>query len=195
MIGRVGHVAGGVHAVEPGHGAVLVDGDEAVGGVGQAGDARADRNRQRQDPVDVDAATADLDAVVDELGGGRADELDAFGRQQLGDRAAALGPEQLQRRLLGRHEREVDVVDARARDVAGRDDRQLVERQAPRRACRDDERDALRVAVLEVGDQPGQRLGSALRAERDRVVGDRLARGSDGDQQGVVRQRSRRRSW
>ena len=82
-----------------------------------------------------------------------------------------LGPERLERPRLGRHERQLDAVDPRAEDVTRGHHRQLVERQTPRHGARHDERNALGVAFLQVGEQPGERLGCAFGAERDGVRG------------------------
>ena len=97
-------------------------------------------------------------------------------------------------RRLGGDERELHAVDPRAPDVPGGDDRELVERQAPCGAARDDERDAAGVALLEVGQQAGQRLGGSVGAERDRVCGTRCGSGRRPPPAASRNRRSSRRS-
>ena len=184
----VRRVTGGVDALEPLDQAMLVDGDEAVG-VGQARDGRPGGHREGEGPIHFDVPPARVHAVVHDIGGDRADELDPLLGEQVRDHGAGLRAEQLERTRLRRDEREVHVVDAGAPHVAGGDDGQLVQRQAPRQAARDDEGDAMRVPLLEVGQQPGQGLRRAVGAERDGVPVDGHASRAYGHEQGVEGER------
>ena len=79
------------------------------------------------------------------------------------------------------------VTSARRRQ--GRDhERQLVGRQRPRAPRRDDDRDALRAAAAQVGDDPVERLGVVRALEADAVLVGRVGEGPDREHEPVVDQ-------
>ena len=90
--------------------------------------------------------------------------------QQTRDLARRVGTEERERRRLGRHHVQLEV-DAHRVAALGEHQRQLVERQRPRGAGRDDEGQRVQVAALDVLDDPVQSLLVGQRAgERDRAA-------------------------
>ena len=93
-----------------------------------------------------------------DLGVGGADELDRGGLEQLGDGLARFRAEHRQRALLRGHEQEPDAIGAHAPRLPRRHQRELVERQGPRRLVRHHEGDAIDIVLLGVAQEPVQRL-------------------------------------
>ena len=147
--------------------AVTVAADEpALRRSGAPRSARPDRARQRDDALRVERPRpgsttacrrrrAMTSASVSTM-------MPAASRSSRSARRAGRA-EDRQRRVLGRVDRDLDVVVAHAARLPGGHQRELVGRQRPRDADRDDERDALGVALLEVAQQAAEDLGVGLR--------------------------------
>ena len=105
--------------------------------------------------------------------------------EQVSHVARDLGPEQLERHCLEGHERQLDLG-AHVVGALGRHEGQLVERQGPRDAGGDDERDPLHVAVLDVLDEPVHALVGTWSAVGQRPRIRELLDAPDGDQERVV---------
>jgi hypothetical protein len=157
-------VAGGEHALDALDAAVLVDRDEAVGGRGEPVDASPAQARHRDHPVDLQrvvAREAQLPvADVERVGAGV--QLDPACVELLPHGRARGLPEELERLLLGRHERDLHVA-------RGRQERELVRRQRPARAPRDDERDPPHGAGVDLGQQRAELLRVRRSAEGQRA--------------------------
>ena len=183
------HVAGGVDVRHAGHARVAVDDEEPVGVGGQPGNARAFEARQGDDAVDLQQIAAQRDpAGRDDVRVGRGVQDDAGLGQQPGDLTRGVGAEDRQRRRLGRHDVELERG-AHLIRALGEHQRELVERQRPGAAGRDDERDPADVALLDVLDDAVQALLIGQRAGEHGRSAERLDRArARRDQQLVVRQ-------
>ena len=123
-------VAGRVDTIDPGHRAVVVDRDEAITVVGQAGDRFTAEPRQGDDLVGLDAlATVQPDATVIECDRGvPSAQTYAAVAAEVTDVSRGRGPERCKWLDLGRHYGQLHaavlgVADVRPRQSAG----QLVE--------------------------------------------------------------------
>ena len=152
-----------------------VDRDEAVGVGGDAGWSAAAQAREREDAVDLQTPPRRphqdrARRPVVELRVGSELDRDSgvveLRRHDL-DRARA---EDRQRGVLGGDERDLGVHAHSAR-VGGDEERQLVGRQGPPGAGRDDDRQALAVAIFQVAQKPADRFGIARVVPREGVPG------------------------
>ena len=106
--------------------------------------------------------------------------------QQLRHLARGLGAEDRERGVLGRDEVQLGV-DAHLERALGEHQRELVERQRPGAARRGDERDAARVAALDVLDEPVHAPPRRWASRRTRSPAERRdGHGAGGDEQDVV---------
>ena len=157
------------HRVDVGHtrqAAVGVDGNEA-GAVGaDAGNRWSVEQRQAHDPLGLEAPLPPIEehGAVPCLSVCRADEGDALGLEHRVDGTARSRPADGQRLRLWRDEPVPGVVDPDRPAMPRGHDRELVERQRPRRAARDHERHPAHVAPLEICRQPRQCLARPLDA-------------------------------
>jgi hypothetical protein len=183
-----GCVADGIDVGYARHVTVRVDGNEPVEVRRNAGRPRAVEQRQAYDSVGFDA----LALLVEEngarpyIGADRADEGDALGLEHPVYDAARCGAEDRQRFPLRGDEPVSGTVDPDRPAVPGGHDRQLIQRQRPRRATRNHECDLADVAPFEIRDQVGQGLGRVGTAECDRVPEGRERSCADGEYQLVV---------
>ena len=110
---EIGGVAGCVDPFEAAHLAVLIDGDEAVGRLGQAGQGWALELGERDHPIEVAAPVprADLDhAASAHVEAGGSEHLDIAIGEQPGDGLAGAGAEDRKQRVLGCHDRDRSSV-------------------------------------------------------------------------------------
>ena len=136
--GEARRVAGRVHISQSDDEPVRIDRDEAFDGLRDAADAPSAQARKRDRRVHRDCfVCGERQGAVDErVGVGAGVNLDAgLGEQRL-DRLRRRRPEQHERLALGCHEDELDA----SADAGRRHERQLVRRQRPDRARRNDER-------------------------------------------------------
>ena len=158
---KVRHIAGRKDVSEADHAALLVDDDEPVAGVRNPVDLLPVEIRERDDPVGGDGR------FWNEV------QLVVFGLSRVRmrvERDAALGEERLaaalaflpksQRLLLGRHERDLDVVDVPRTGVVCESNASSY-RQRPDSAQRDGDRDASHDAGVELSKEPTDQFGSA----------------------------------
>ena len=173
---------------------MLVDGNEAVERLRQAVDTGAAQTRQRDDTVDVYLPLLDeAHLPVDELGYMRRRyELDVAFLQQLADRRATRAPEELERTLLGRDERELDALDLIGAEMRCGQQRELVQRQRPDRTRGHDERDSTYLARSDLFEERADlvRVGRAAKGQCAR--NGRGRDGADRDEQVVVVNRANR---
>ena len=87
--------------------------------------------------------------------------------------------------MLGRHEQELGRGRRAQRELVGRHQRELVERQGPRDPGGDGERDALHTAAAQVVEQPGERADVARTGEGEGPGHGDVVAGADGDEQRV----------
>src|SRR5688572_26592571 len=113
-------------------------------------------------------------------------ERDASLLEQLPHIVTWARPEDGQRAFLGGHEGELDVVGRHFVRTPGGHQRELVQRQGPRDARRDNERDPPRVLPLQVLDEAVELLAVLLATEGRRVLVWLFALRAGGDHELVV---------
>ena len=145
-----------------------------------------DREREHALRGQLPPARVQIEDAAADLGADAADEGDPALGQQLADRGAGLRAEQRERPVLGRDERQLRVVDAHRPRVVGHEQRELIGGQRPGHLRRDDEREALEIALLEVGQDAVERLGRRVVADRLGVLVGGHAAPAGGDEQRVV---------
>ena len=154
--GKGRNVAGGVDVGHAGDPSVQVNGDESLERLRDAADPRALQARKRDDAIGHDDAVGDEEELaLTSLRRIRACmDSDPALVEQLPDGAARLPPEQVQRLVLGRDERDLHTGDTPLVQPGRRHQRQLVGRQCPCRARRNREDDSPYLAGLDLGEQP-----------------------------------------
>jgi hypothetical protein len=96
-------------------------------------------------------------------------------------------PEELQRLVLGRDERELDVAKSSRGQMVGRQQGELVDRQRPHRSPWDDERDLPHLAVLGFVEQSSHLPDVGRASEGERARDRRNGHRSAGEEKHVVR--------
>ena len=126
-------IAGGVHVLETGYLAVLVNGDEAGRVAGQARHGPALELCERDDAIDLDrGAWAEVElAIVDLLRVGARLESYPAVREQVAQHAAGRRAEHAKWIFLGSNDGELDAYDASVGQVRGGQQRELIQRERP----------------------------------------------------------------
>ena len=153
LLERAGRrVARRVDVVLAAHEAAEVDRDEPVLVVREAGDLRPGQARQAHHALGGQTARrGQAQLAVAELAGVAARvERHAALLQQLAQRRRGRRAEELERRGLGGHQRQLDLAQAAFGHPRRRHQRQLVQRQRPGRTGRHREDDAADAALLEL---------------------------------------------
>ena len=171
----------------PVHPPVLVDGDEAIAGLRQTIEPRATEPGQCNDAVSGETPLGNerQPAVDDFTRIGSGVNRDSALAEQSAHRPTPGVTKQLQRLLLGRHQRKLNVELVLA-CMGRRHQRELVDRQRPDRPIRDDECDAPHGTGVDLLQQAAHpvRIGGAAEGQRARYGDGR--HGPAGDEQDVV---------
>ena len=167
---------------------MFVHDDEAVTRLGYPVDRLAAQGRQHDHTVGLDRASRkQVQLPVSDLCRRETGvECDPAFREERSDCMRRLGAEQQERLVLGRHERDPNVVQVSGVDVGGEHQRELVRREGPHGPARNGHDDALEETAIDPGQDVRDQGGVGGAAERQRPGHSRLWRGAAREQQRVV---------
>jgi predicted RNA-binding protein with TRAM domain len=176
----------------PRHKPVRVDRDEALRVRRKAGQPRSHEAREADHSLHGDRSRRDKrQLAVAEFGRmALVEDLDTALAEQLPRGLRGRATEEVERRRLRGHQREVRLGSPLARDLVGGHQRKLIDRERPGRAGRDRERHVLDAAAREL-EQQGTHPRSEPRALDGEAAGDgRDGLRADRHEQDVVRERA-----